>query len=98
MCPSVDGWTFSVHALERCLDMALDATEIRECLANPETITPSGPKYAPDTRVYARGRFALAVAPDAKCVITALWRGEVYDRGEDERFWRDDPQRRAQIR
>ena len=92
-------WTFTPHSVDRALDMALDAEELRLALTRPEYIRPSPPtrpRYS-HCKMHIRGRLALAVDPTTKTVITIMWY-EQHKSGdprrridvmEDEEFFRD---------
>ncbi|MFH8626214.1 hypothetical protein ACH4A8_30765 [Streptomyces vietnamensis] len=92
--------SFSSHAVQRALDMALDADELRLTLTRPEHVRPSPmtrPEYA-GQKIHIRGRVAAAVNPTTKTVITVMWY-EQFKSGdtrrridvlEDEEFFRDN--------
>lgn len=87
--PPLNGWTFSQHALERALDMALDAEVIREVLLTPKVKQPNGTGYGDGCEVWAGERIALVVHPADRVVVTILWRGVTYERGTDTEPYRD---------
>lgn len=93
-------WKFSSHAVDRALDMALDADELRLALTRPDYVRPSPPtrpEYV-GMKIHIRGRLAVAVNPSTKTVITVMWY-EQFKSGdtrrridvlEDEEFFRDN--------
>jgi hypothetical protein len=83
-------WTFTRHALERALDMALDAYQIKVLLERPQVTQPSGANYPDGYEVWAHTRIAAVVIPVDRVVVTFLWRGVVYERGTDSEPFRDN--------
>lgn len=67
----LDGWTFSWHALERAVDMAVPAEELRDVLAEPKATWQSD-KYQ-GCQMRTNYRIILACDPEARAVITVLW-------------------------
>jgi hypothetical protein len=88
--PSTGGWHFTHHALARALDMALDPDDIRAVLSGPHVAQPGGPDYPDGYEIWATNRIALVVRPEEHVVVTCLWRGTVYVRGEDSEPFRDN--------
>ena len=68
----MDGFTFSKHAIERALDMAVDPAVIRECLLRPEVIKKST-RY-PQCDLYMLRDITCSVARDCNLVATIMWR------------------------
>lgn len=96
----ISEWTFSRHAVERALDMALDADELRLALIHPE-YTRHAPLTKPEyegCRIHIRGRLSVVVDPASRVVITVIWykqfkSGDTTRRRtaqEDEEFFRDN--------
>lgn len=83
------GWKFTQHALDRALDMALDPAEIRRVIQTPDVTQPSGKGYPDGYQLWASGRIAVVVAPEDQAVVTFLWRGVTYERGDDSEPYRD---------
>jgi len=81
-------FTFSHHALERILDMALTADDVKLILNNPERTSPSR-LYDDDCTYYIRGKAVLVVSFTEKRVVTALWNRRDADGKMGERFTRD---------
>jgi hypothetical protein len=67
----MEGWYLSNHAIERALDMALDAEEIRTALLRPDRLSPSVKYPGCENRV--SGRILLATNPAERVVITIGW-------------------------
>lgn len=86
---SAGGWHFTHHALERAVDMAIDPEVIYGILTSPACTTPGGPEHPAGCQIWATGKVAIVVRPDDRVVVTVLWRGKDYVRGEDEEFFRD---------
>lgn len=82
--PFAEGWYLSAHALDRALDMAVDAEDIKDCIRQPARVW-DAQKY-PGCKFYAKGRIGLAVNPELKAVITVLW-DQAWTKG---RWDRDD--------
>lgn len=64
---------FTKHALQRALEMALEADELREAYENPDSVRWSV-KY--ENWTYTKGRVTLAVAHDdngSAAILTILW-------------------------
>lgn len=85
-------FTFSQHALSRCIDMALDVDEIVMCLNAPERTVPDKFKACV---YYVRGDIACVVDFKDKHVVTVVWRRD--DRIDEsapqtERFNREGDQ------
>lgn len=74
---TLDGWTFSSHALSRAVDMALDPEALTACITNPEVVydQETNPAYF-GHKVRVAGRVAMIVEPKAKRVVTVVWRGD----------------------
>lgn len=87
---ALDGWQLGLHAVDRALDMAVDASEIRAALMTPDVRQPTGPDYPDHQQLWAKGRIALVVDPAARYVVTVLWRGVTYERGTDSEPFRDN--------
>lgn len=66
----LDGWSFSIHAMERALDMALDGEEIKAALTRPDVVNPG---THPHQRFHLRGRISLLLDMDNKRIVTILW-------------------------
>lgn len=64
-------WTFSQHALERAVDMALDPEEIKGALEKPTRPMPSR-KY-PGRHLIFSERLVFAVNLQDRVVITIGW-------------------------
>ncbi|WP_135235647.1 hypothetical protein [Nocardia sp. CS682] len=64
---------FTPHAVGRILDMTLEGDEVRECIANPESVSPSI-KYPGTTNVH-RGRICVGVVENegVQYVKTVVW-------------------------
>lgn len=82
-------FTFSQHALSRCVDMALDVDDIILCLNAPEMTIAD--KFDAGCIYYTRDRITRVVKFEEKHVITVVWRRD--DRIKDsapktERFKR----------
>lgn len=75
----IDNFSFHPHALERILDMAVDAAEVRNCLMFPDKVKPSR-KYV-DRNLFDGGRITCVVSTDG-VVLTVLWRSK--------RDWKSD--------
>lgn len=67
----ISGWTFTKHAIERALEMALDAEEIRAALESPDRVRPSR-KYEGCHNVFTK-RLLIATKQAEKVVITIGW-------------------------
>lgn len=87
--PSTGGWHFTMHAVRRILDMAVDPDEVKALLDNPDVVQPSGKGYPPHFRIWAKGRIAVVIHPEDRTVVTCLWRGVDYVRGTDSEPFRD---------
>lgn len=93
--PEIAGWTVSMHAVERALDMAVEADELRACILTPDYTRPSPPPYDKGShRLHIRGRLAVAVDGANKRVITVMWYqlwkdGAITRLDDDESMWRD---------
>ena len=61
------------HAAERFLDLALDPTDIRECISHPENIAAS--RTYPGCTNYRHGRITLCtrLVDGVLTIITAVW-------------------------
>lgn len=89
--PLAGGWNFTQHAIDRALDMAVDPDDIRRVLVNPEVRQVTyHPDHPEESFVWSAGRIALVVQPESKTVVTVLWRGTVYTRGDDSEPYRDN--------
>jgi len=83
-------WKFSVHAVDRALDMALSAEELRRAILQPEITRRAAAEHQ---RLHTGGRISVVLDPTVKEIITIIWRarnGEDFVRGEDEDYWRDN--------
>lgn len=69
---AVQDFTFTRHATERMLDMALEPNEIQRALLSPDEVKPSH-KY-PACDLYNSGRITLSVDRSMREVVTVLWR------------------------
>lgn len=67
----VNNFAFGKHAVERILDMAVDAVEVRECLEHPLWIQKSS---RADNRQLYFGDRITCVVQDGNSVVTVLWR------------------------
>ena len=67
----IGDWTLTKHAVQRALDMAVDAEELRDILCCPKRTWRSD-KYEGCWNL-SNGRITLAVDPDTRDVITVLW-------------------------
>lgn len=96
----ISEWTFSRHATDRALDMALDADELRLALTHPD-YTRDAPLTKPEyegCKIHIRGRLSVVVNPALKRVITVIWykqfqSGDTTRRRtakEDEEYFRDN--------
>ena len=96
----IDEWNFSAHAVDRALDMALDADELRLALTRPHMMR-NAPLTRPEyegCRIYIRDRISVVVNPETKTGITVIWHkqyksGDTRRRAtarEDEEFFRDN--------
>jgi hypothetical protein len=90
---SDDNWIFSKHALERALDMAIPAEELRRVLYRPAFTWPS--VAYPGCIAHSNKRITLAIDPATHTVITVVWwrqQGERFERSvaEDLKRIRDD--------
>jgi hypothetical protein len=79
-------WTFSRHALERAVDMAIDPEELREAIERPTRPLPSV-KY-PGCHLLHTERIVLCVNLKERVVITVVW--NTFDGQRNVRFDRDD--------
>lgn len=68
----ISDFTFTKHALERILDMQVDAETVRAALLEPEYVHPS-PTYR-HTDLYDYQDITLSVDRAVREVITVLWR------------------------
>lgn len=68
----ISDFTFTRHALDRILDMQVDAETVRGALLGPEYVHPS-PSY-PHTDLYDYQDITLSVDRAMREVITVLWR------------------------
>lgn len=75
----ISDFKLSRHAIDRALDMGIDAAMIRECLTNPTATQPSR-KY-PGTTNYRRGQITCGVSEENR-VVTIVW--------SRQRGWRKD--------
>lgn len=66
-----DDWRFSKHALERALDMAIPAKELRDTLRHPRIELPS--TNVEHVVHKANGRINLVCDTVTRTVITILW-------------------------
>jgi hypothetical protein len=91
----LDGWEMTRHAIQRALDMAVDAEEIRDAILSPARIDETPNRYPPERKLYTKGRLTLCVHVADKAVLTVMWNrwwsgnGARFDRDHDEEFWRD---------
>ena len=69
---NVKDYTFTKHATERILDMALDPREVQLALQSPDEVKQCT-KY-PACDLYDHGRITLSVDRSMKQVVTVLWR------------------------
>lgn len=84
-------WKFSVHAVDRALDMALSAEELRRAILQPEITRPAN-EHLPHQRLHIGGRIGVVLDLADKEIVTILWKsrdGEGFVRGDDERYFRD---------
>lgn len=83
-------WKFSVHAVDRALDMALSAEELRRAILQPEITRRAAAEHQ---RIHTGGRISVVLDVTVREVITILWksrRGEDFVRGQDEGYFRDN--------
>lgn len=82
----LDSWRFTGHALDRALDMALSAGELRAVLDDPDLCYTATDRGRGNSQVWRKGRIALVVDPTMRAVISVLWATtEVYDRDDISR-------------
>lgn len=67
----ISAFKLSRHAIDRALDMGIDAGMIRECLTNPTVVVQS--TAHPGFTNYRRGKITCGVANDDMTVCTVLW-------------------------
>lgn len=78
----MSGWHFTMHALARGVEMALDADEIRQALTSPARLADAG--HGLTWR--KRGRVAVLCDERDRAVVTIAWSKE----DGDPRYSRDD--------
>jgi hypothetical protein len=81
-----EDWTWTHHALQRAVEMALDAEELRRALEQRTRPLPS--RRYPGCHLIYTARIVLAVNLDDRAVITVLW--NTWNGNDYRRFDRDD--------
>jgi hypothetical protein len=92
-----DGWSMSIHAAQRAVEMCLPARVIGEVINHPERTYPAlatserDPRYVgQDRTVYVKGKLAIVVATRDKRIITIVWSGIEVDRKDLSKTWDGD--------
>jgi hypothetical protein len=85
---NANNWTFTRHALERAVDMALDPDELRKVIERPTRPLPSF-NYPGEHLIFGE-RIVLCVNLEKRIVITIVW--NTSDGQTCRRLARDTPE------
>lgn len=83
--PKRKGWTLTLHAAKRMIEMDVYIEEVLLACAKPEVTYPGAADHPgkENCRTHQHGRIAVIVDPIEKNVVTVLWRTtEEYSRTE----------------